>query len=167
MMATRNYIIYKIVCDDLPDFIYVGSTNDFNNRKRQHRGRVSNENDKEYNLKLYTTVRENGGWENWRMIQIRQTTNTTRREAEAIEEEYRVELRASLNERRAFLFPEVQKELSSIKCKKYNQSDNGKETRKAYKSRRYVCDCGKELLFIGKKDHEKTQFHLNYIKEQN
>ena len=51
--------------------------------------------------------------------------------------------------------------------KNYRQSDKGKETIKARASRRYVCDCGEELTVGNKARHEKRQFHLNYIKEQN
>ena len=198
MMASKNYIIYKIVCDDLPDFIYVGSTGNFNDRKRRHKNYCNNEHNKEYNKKLYITIRENGGLENWRMIQIHQAPNITKREAEAFEEEYRVELNANLNSHRAFLFPEVKKELKSIRDKKYRESDKGKETyakrgdwwteqnvkpetkarkhehyienKEKYNAKaatRYVCNCGKELTLGKKARHEKTEFHLNYIKEQN
>ena len=167
MMASKNYIIYKIVCDDLPDFIYVGSTSDFNYRKRKHRQNSKDENCKAYNYKLYTTINENGGWENWRMIQINQVPNITRREAEAVEQEYSVELKANLNDKRAFLFPEVKKELKAIRAKRYNESELGKETTKARASIRYVCDCGKEICVVEKNRHNKSQFHLNYIKEQN
>tara|TARA_R110000803_G_scaffold168662_1_gene231714 strand:+ start:183 stop:779 length:597 start_codon:yes stop_codon:yes gene_type:complete len=198
MMASKNYIIYKIVCDDLPGFVYVGSTCDFNERKRHHKDDSKNVTNKKYNFKLYTTVRENGGWENWRMIQIHQVPNITKREAEAIEEEYRLELNANLNTHRAFLFPEVRKELKSLRDKKYRESDKGKETyakrgdcwteinerpetktrkhehyienREKYNAKaatRYVCNCGKELTLGKKARHEKTEFHLNYIKEQN
>ena len=155
MMASKNYIIYKIICDDLPDFIYVGSTCDFNYRKRQHSQHYKDENNKEY-----------------------------KREAEAIEEEYYIELKANLNSQHAFLYPEVAREERKVNDKKYFQSDkgraatvrtnknyreteNGKAVIKANASRRYVCDCGKEILIKSKKDHDKSQFHLNYIKEQN
>ena len=201
MMASKNYIIYKIVCDDLPDFIYVGSTSDFNYRKRKHRQNSKDENCKAYNYKLYTTINENGGWENWRMIQINQVQNVTKREAEAVEEEYRIELKANLNTNRAFLSPETKVEERKEINKKYRQSDNGKERQalsdKKYsltdkgKARtalsnqkyrqsdkgkertkerdqvRYVCNCGVELSFGSKTRHNKSQFHLNYIKEQN
>tara|TARA_R110000823_G_scaffold185089_1_gene317526 strand:- start:2 stop:559 length:558 start_codon:yes stop_codon:yes gene_type:complete len=185
MMASKNYIIYKIVCDDLPEFIYVGSTSDWIKRKRQHSQHYKNEDSKEYNYKVYRTIRENGGWENWRMIQISDVIpNVTKREAEAIEEEYYIELKANLNSQHAFLYPEVAREERKERGKKYSQSDkgrastvrtnknyreteNGKAVIKANASRRYVCDCGKEILMKGKKDHDKSQFHLNYIKEQN
>ena len=183
-MASKNYIIYKIICDDLPDFIYVGSTCDFNYRKRKHKENCKNVTGKEYNKKLYTTIRDNGEWENWRMIQIHQAPNVTKREAETIEEEYRVELKANLNMVRAFLSPEIKveerkardklynasaegKAANYIKCKNYSQTENGKAAIIRFASKRYVCDCGKEICIKEKSRHEKTEFHLNYIKEQN
>jgi predicted GIY-YIG superfamily endonuclease len=32
-----SYYIYKICCDDCPDFVYVGSTKAFRQRKAQHK----------------------------------------------------------------------------------------------------------------------------------
>lgn len=64
-------VIYKIVCNDLTiDEKYVGSTTNFRQRKSQHKNGCTNKNNKSYNLKLYDTIRNNGGWENWTMIEI-------------------------------------------------------------------------------------------------
>lgn len=53
-------IIYKIWKDD--DF-YVGSTTNFANRKRNHKILVIMKSKyKDYNLKIYQTIREKGGW---------------------------------------------------------------------------------------------------------
>jgi predicted GIY-YIG superfamily endonuclease len=41
-----SYYIYKICCDDLPDFVYVGSTKAFRQRKRQHKSNCNNDKDK-------------------------------------------------------------------------------------------------------------------------
>jgi predicted GIY-YIG superfamily endonuclease len=32
-----SYYIYKICCDDCPEFVYVGSTKAFRQRKSQHK----------------------------------------------------------------------------------------------------------------------------------
>jgi predicted GIY-YIG superfamily endonuclease len=48
-----SYYIYKISCDDLPDFVYVGSTKAFRQRKEQHKINCNNDNSKKYNRKLY------------------------------------------------------------------------------------------------------------------
>ena len=44
-------IIYKIICNDDPNFLYVGSTTNYVKRKQQHKSTCSNEKDKNYNLK--------------------------------------------------------------------------------------------------------------------
>ena len=109
-MASKNYIFYKIFKEDL-DEVYVGCTSNFHSRKRDHKRYCNKENDdKKYNLKIYQTIRANGGWDEFKMIQIGTRENITKREAEQIEEEYRLELKANMNMIRAFLSPEVKKE---------------------------------------------------------
>jgi len=58
--------IYKISCKDenITD-CYIGSTINFKQRKKKHKGVCNNKNDKRYNSKLYQFIRENGGWDNW------------------------------------------------------------------------------------------------------
>lgn len=64
-------IIYKIVCKDLlVTQCYVGHTTDFTHRKNNHKTRCNNKNDNGYNIYVYTFIRENGGWDNWDMIEI-------------------------------------------------------------------------------------------------
>jgi hypothetical protein len=64
-------IIYKLVCNDLNiKETYVGHTTDFKSRKSQHKKSISNINAIDYNCKKSKFIRENGGWENWSMIQI-------------------------------------------------------------------------------------------------
>ena len=64
-------VIYKIVCNDLDvKDHYVGSTTDFIKRKSRHKTNCNNENNKYYNLKVYKTIREHGGWSNWSMVVI-------------------------------------------------------------------------------------------------
>ena len=96
-----NTVIYKICCDDTADF-YIGSTTDFTSRKSQHKTNCNNENRTSYNLKIYKTIREYGGWQNWRMVVIEKFPCENRREAEKREEEIRMELKATLNTIRAW-----------------------------------------------------------------
>jgi hypothetical protein len=64
-------VVYKIVCKDveIKEF-YVGSTTDFNRRMYIHKSVCNNPNTKEYNLKVYRFIRENGGFENWDFIVV-------------------------------------------------------------------------------------------------
>ena len=108
----NDYFFYKLVCltQDL-DLCYVGSTCNWRSRKSSHKSCCNNPNSKKYNNKKYQMIRDNGGWDNFKMIQIGFREQLTLRQAEGIEEEYRVELRANMN---------------SIKC------SSGCETRQEY-----------------------------------
>jgi hypothetical protein len=64
-------IIYKIVCNDLSiTGCYVGHTTDFTRRKYGHRFCCDDEKTKIYDFRVYSTIRENGGWNNWSMVEI-------------------------------------------------------------------------------------------------
>jgi hypothetical protein len=91
-------IIYKFCCKDTTiKEIYVGHTTNFTRRKNQHKLLCYNENSAYYNKLLYQCIRDNGGWENWSMIQITEVSCNNKREAEAIEHEWIEKLSPSLN----------------------------------------------------------------------
>ena len=71
MVDYSNACIYKLVCkdSDVKD-IYVGSTVNFKSRCRQHKYTCNTILNKDYNTKVYKYIRENGGWENWKMVKI-------------------------------------------------------------------------------------------------
>ena len=91
-------LIYKLCCKDanLMD-IYIGSTTNFKQRKRDHKRRCINENCYGYNGKVYQCIRENGGWDNWDMIQIKTVNATDRRHLETEERLVIEELKPTLN----------------------------------------------------------------------
>jgi hypothetical protein len=64
-------IIYKIVCHDynVKD-LYVGHTTDLVKRRAIHKYACNNASHKSHNLKIYLTIRDNGGWENWSIIVV-------------------------------------------------------------------------------------------------
>jgi hypothetical protein len=96
-----DYFFYKLVClsHDV-DLSYVGSTTNWCVRRNSHKSKCNNPTDKEYNTKKYQLIRENGGMSNFKMVQIGFTEHLTKREAEAVEEDYRVEIRANMNGQR-------------------------------------------------------------------
>ena len=180
-MASKNYIFYKIFKEDIEE-IYVGSTCNFNSRKKSHKHDCNAEKCKKYNLKIYQTIRANGGWEKFKMIQIGTKDNITKREAEQIEEEYRLELKGNLNMRRAFLTPEVSKEYHKEyyeqnkihvleKQKEYRQTNKEKINEKDKEYRQ----TNKERISERKKNHyqankdkinEKMKEHYQANKEK-
>jgi hypothetical protein len=66
----KQYMMYKITCEDIPEYIYIGCTVNFRQRKCTHKTTCNKEDVIGHNRKLYTTIRENGGWENWTMSPI-------------------------------------------------------------------------------------------------
>ena len=91
-------IIYKLCCKDTTiNQIYVGHTTNINKRKHNHKTNCCNSNLKNYNLFVYNFIRENGGWDNWSIIQIEAYNCNNKREA-AMRERYWIEtLNAKLN----------------------------------------------------------------------
>jgi hypothetical protein len=60
-------IMYKIACKDLEvTDEYVGHTTDFDKRKNSHKTNSKTKSTK----KVYNTIQQNGGWENWTMVEI-------------------------------------------------------------------------------------------------
>ncbi len=105
-------IIYKIQHKEIDELLYVGSTTDFTRRKAQHKRVCNNTNDKSYNLKLYSLIRNNGGFDCFNMIIIKEFPCSNKREAEAEEDKVIREARANMNGQRAFVTPEDVKEQS-------------------------------------------------------
>ena len=96
-------IIYKICCKDpsISD-IYIGHTTNFTQRKNCHKTSCCNENDKKYNQYVYQFIRQNGGWNNWNMIQIQEHKLENKREAESTEHYWIEKLSATLNSNKPY-----------------------------------------------------------------
>ena len=108
---TRTYTFYKLIhiCNEIDDFVYVGSTSNVKCRKQQHKSNCNNPNYPGYNFKLYQVIRANGGFENFKMAILGTRENITKKEALMVEEEYRKSERANLNMNNCYLAPEERK----------------------------------------------------------
>mgnify|MGYP000126602036 CR=1 FL=1 len=63
-----NTVFYKIYCiDPSINELYIGHTTNFIQRKHAHKQSCLNITNKNYNCKLYSVIRDNNGWDNWRM----------------------------------------------------------------------------------------------------
>lgn len=98
----RLYYFYKLVCKDpsITEF-YVGSTANWNDRKSKHKNSVTNEKHTDYKTKKSKTIRANGGWFNWSMIEIERGTYI-RRQAEAHEYDLMMEMKSTMNKQKCF-----------------------------------------------------------------
>ena len=174
-------VIYKIVCDDENvDFIYVGSTTNFTKRKCAHKNICNNINDKKYNQKKYVQIRENGGWENFKMIEVEKYPCNDNRESEKREEEVRLELKANMNMIRSFLCKDLKTNLKQEYDKTYrklNETKIKEDKRKYYEKNKkqiydknenkmFECECGSVIKLYSKYHHLKTKNHIIHLEKK-
>jgi len=154
----NDYIFYKIVClDDSCELCYVGSTANWKLRKRKHTFNCTNEKSDKYNTKVYKTIRANGGWYNFKMIQIGTRPQLTFRQAEEIEEDYRAELKASLNGRRCYITKEQKREQNKEHCKKHLEANP------EYYKEILTCKCGCQIMRANLARHKRSQLHIRLM----
>ena len=89
--------IYKIEHIENESLLYVGFTTNFNQRKHQHNTIYDNSKDNASNRNLYQMMRDNGGWENFKVIEIEKYPCSDRRGAEKRETEIMKDLKANMN----------------------------------------------------------------------
>lgn len=150
-------LIYKWVCDDC-DEVYVGSTTNFTRRKNAHKTVCNNEKAEKHHLKIYQTMREYGGFDNWRMIQIETYPCESKRELQAREEDVRKELNAKLNQIRAFLREEERK-VNLLKYQETNQEHILEKHRQWYANNR-------DKIKARQREYDKIRYQQNSDKER-
>ena len=93
-----NTIFYKIYCKDASiDDLYIGHTTNFVQRKYAHKQGCKNSNSSNYNCKLYKTIRDNMGWDNWMMEIIAFHNCDDLYAAKKLEQSYFEDYKATLN----------------------------------------------------------------------
>jgi len=177
-----NTIIYKLVHkDDLnDDNIYTGHTTDFICRKNLHKSDCTNANSKSYNEKKYKYIRENGGWDEWLMIEIEKYPCKDKPEAVARERLIQTEMKAKLNSviagRTNKEWRQDNREKLSERKKQYRQDNLDKisEHKKQYyqsnkekilerQGTKITCDhCGTIILKNNIPAHKRTQKCINF-----
>ena len=144
--------------------LYVGSTTNFIKRKYRHKTHTYI-NSKEYNFKLYKTIRENDG--EWDMKPYKEYPCENKTQLTIEEERVRCELNADLNMRSCGTG------LSEKEYKKNYQKKN-KECIKEYHKNNYqknknemlkkiTCECGCVVAKCSLTRHKKTKTHLSFI----
>jgi len=93
-----NTIFYKIYCKDSAiDDLYIGHTTNFVQRKYAHKQGCKNNKSSNYNCKLYQTIRDNMGWDNWTMEIIAFHNCDDLYAAKKLEQSYFEDYKATLN----------------------------------------------------------------------
>jgi len=160
--------MYHFVCNDptITD-MYVGHTTHFSERKANHKSCCSNENDKCYQLKLYKNIRDNGGWENWKMVPLEEYPCETSMQARIREQYWIGQLQSKLNMCNAYT------ELKGPEYDKQYYTDNREELKQYFKqyrtkhreelNQKFTCECGGKYTHNNKSTHLKTQKHINFL----
>ena len=159
-------VIYKIEHKENKELVYVGSTTNFTRRKGEHKSSLKNEKDTNHNYKLYVIIRENGDWNSFEMLEIKKFPCNNKREAEAEEERCRVELKATMNMRRAIALTqheywEANKEKLNNKNKKYREEHKQEINKK--RSEKFICECGTICSLRHKARHFNSKKHNDSI----
>jgi len=173
-----NCCIYKIEHIENESLIYVGHTTNFKQRKAEHKNTCNNEKNTRFNLKLYTMIRLNGGWEMFVMIEVEKYPCNDKREAAKRENELMKELKSTMNKIKSFRTNEEileehrqrerqryqeNKEEIIIKKKEYREKnkDKIKETRKKYR------EDNKEKIATREKEYrEKKKEKIKQTKKE-
>jgi len=188
-------VIYKIQHESKDELLYVGSTTHFGNRKVQHKRSCYNANGKSYNSKLYSTIRDNGGWDSFSMVVVKEFPCKNKQEALSEEDRVMRQMRSSLNSIRAYTTPEERQEYykeyreqNRDRFKEYREQNPRIEYNKEYhehnKTRRniyhkeyyyknrdkahekHTCLCGGRYTHQHKASHFKSKKHQEYLNQQ-
>ena len=157
-------------------------------RKSCHKKRCVDENNKKHNSKIYQTIRNNGGWANWTIIEIEKFSCLDANEARARERYWYEILNSILNS----ILPQGHN-LEQYNINKQQYRDNHKEERKIYDKKcyqenkekiklksniyrnenkekilakekeKFECCCGAIIRINGKSRHFKSAKHLAYL----
>jgi hypothetical protein len=132
-----DYTMYKISPKNKNlNYCYIGQTTNFINRKKQHIKNTVTESDKKhYHLKHYDTIRQNGGWDEWEMVEIEKFNGKTKLEARIREQELIKEHNANLNMLNAYITEEERTSTKKAITERYREENKEllKEQTKQYK----------------------------------
>jgi hypothetical protein len=91
-MDYSRTIIYKIQHNEIEELLYVGHTTDFTKRKNKHKSSC-----KSKQFKLYQTIRDNGGWDCFKMVMVEEFPCVNKLQACKREDDLMREMKANMN----------------------------------------------------------------------
>lgn len=97
-----KYYIYQII-SNCEQFCYIGSTKKLNERIRKHREVCYNNSEKnrKYNMKIYKTIRDNGGWENFTHNVLEEIETNDENEVKKLEQDWITIIKPNMNSAKA------------------------------------------------------------------
>ena len=165
----RVGFIYRLYCLDADvKECYIGSCWKIKVRMRVHKSDCNNINRVNYNFKVYTFIRANGGWSNWDyeyfVVNVIDKTHLQMKEQKRMD----LEMNPILNDRRAYTDRVAYVKQQYINNKEYRKTyakqryiDN-KESINLKQKKKYNCECGGKYQHQSKSIHFKTLRHRCY-----
>lgn len=139
-------VIYKIYCKN-PEvkYTYFGSTTRFTTRKHSHKVSCVDMPDK----RLYKTINENGGWDNWNMVPIEQFPCENRM-ALNIREQFWIDSHnegACLNLNRAYISEDDLRKRKIATASQWNKNNRSRHNinQKRYRDRKILANPAEEI----------------------
>jgi len=139
------------------DNLYVGSTCNFTKRKWKHNYHLKNENSKYHNLKVYKTIRENGG--EWDMKPYKQFPCKSKIEMIIEEERCRKELNADMNTISCYF----ERTIENIRKRDRDTYERNKIRFREKQRVITTCECGCNVSYGNLPRHRKTDKHLKLM----
>jgi hypothetical protein len=153
-------VIYKLHNDDITE-IYIGSTADKKQRKKQHKSDCNNEYSEEYNRKVYKFIRNNGGWDNWKFEVIERFPCENEIQLR-IRERYHYDLlKPELNMIRPFITKEELKKYQA-KWRKEHKKVILKNSAKRYQDNREEIQKQHAINYQEHREERQKQHAINY-----
>ena len=171
----QNTVIYKIQHTEKDDLLYVGHTTDFTKRKNAHKTKCNNPNSNAYDSKLYSMIRENGGWDMFKMLEVEKFPCNDHNEACSEEDKIMKEMKANMNSNSS-VFNKEKKVLKQMKYyEKYKEKvlARNKKFSKEHafeiherNSEIVQCECGHFMTrkTRGRTSHMQSQRHKDGMK---
>lgn len=161
-----NTIFYKIYCkDENVTDKYIGHTTNFVQRQKQHKRSCINPTSDNHNCKVYKFIRDNYGWDNWKMEIIAFHACENLMSAKKYEQQYFEEYKATLNSIEPSPNHTIKKEKEIDAYVREVKEDIREEF---VKNKLYECICC-NYNTIRQNDytkHLRTKKHINQISPQ-
>jgi predicted GIY-YIG superfamily endonuclease len=179
----REVVIYKIEIDGT-NFLYVGHTEDFDQREDNHKkacrhNLLPESKNKTKNNPLYCEINRNGGWVKVKMSPMEKFVSTGKLESR-IKEQYWIDKiqvarrdAVMMNGCRAYISPEQtlayraeHRDERNAKSAEYRAEHRDELNAKclAHNSKKMTCACGVEHSKGNKFAHLKSKKHLDWVK---
>ena len=174
----KDYSFYKLVCNTDETIYYIGSTSNMEERIKKHESSANKPNNRNYNNQIYNIMRANGGWDNFKFINLGNIKNVTKEEARHTKQAFIKLFKPNMNTINSYLTDEERKEYVKEyyeknkeqiieQTKEYREENKEKRAagNKAYREKNKVtCECGCVLSKSELTRHKRSKKHTNLMK---